>query len=113
MPLEWPCGQVLHTFSMGLLSTRFIAHLGGYDSSFLDPSSQECLEKVKEITKEFQEVYSAEDMEYQNKVHLLPYPVFVHQDGTVEAESGWEMFPDTVGLVCGKKSGVLPGNLTT
>ena len=89
------------------------AHLGGYDPSFMDPSSQECVEKVREVTRNFQEVYLAEDMEEQNKVHMLPYPVLVHQDGSVEAEPGWEVFPDTEGLVCGKKSGVLPGNLTT
>ena len=71
----------------------------------------ECVEKVKEITKEFREVYSAANMEEQNKVHMMPYPIIVDEDGTVESE--WEMFPDTEGLVCGQKSGVLPGNLTT
>ena len=96
-----------------LICTRCSAHLGGYDPAILVPSSQECIDKVREVTKEFQKVYSAESMEEKNKVHLLPYPILVHQDGTVESEPGWEMFPDTQGLVCGKKSGVLPGNLTT
>ena len=71
------------------------------------------MEKVREVTRQFQEVYSAANMEEQNKVHMMPYPILVRDDGTVESELGWEMFPDTEGLVCGQKSGVLPGNLTT
>ena len=77
------------------------------------PSSLDCVERVREVTRQFQEVYSNANMEEQNKVHLMPYPILVHEDGSVEAEPGWEVFPDTEGLVCGQKSGVLPGNLTT
>lgn len=79
----------------------------------MNPSSDECVVKVREITKTFQEVYIAANMEELNKVHLMPYPILVHDDGTVESEPGWEMFPDTAGLVCGKRSGVFPGYLTT
>jgi len=103
-----PRGDI-HTFRMAL----WAAHLGGYDPDFLNPSSIECVEKVREISKSFQEVYSAANMEEQNKVHLMPYPILVHNDGTVESEQDWEMFPDTEGLVCGKRSGVFPGYLTT
>ena len=77
------------------------------------PSSQECVDKVREVTREFQQVYSADNMEEKTKVHLIPYPIMVHNDGTVEAEPDWEMFPDTQALVYGEKSGVLPGRLTT
>jgi len=77
------------------------------------PSSLECVERVREVTRQFQEVYSNAITEEQNKVHLMPYHILVHEDGSVESEPGWEVFPDTEGLVCGQKSGVLPGNLTT
>ena len=68
---------------------------------------------MREVTKQFQDMYIAANMEEQNRVHMMPYPILVNKDGTVEAEPGWEMFPDTEGLVCGEKSGVLPGYLTT
>ena len=55
---------------------------------------------MREVTRQFQEVYSAAKMLEQNKVHMMPYPILVHEDGTVESEPGWEMFPDTEGLVC-------------
>ena len=75
------------------------------------PSSQECVDKVREVTKQFQQVYSADYMEEQTKVHLMSYPIMVHNDGTVETEPDWEMFPDTQAKVCGKKIEALPGNL--
>ena len=68
---------------------------------------------MREVSKQFQEAYIASNMEEETKVHLIPYPVYVHSDGSVEELSGWEMFPDTEGLVCGQKSGFFPGNLTT
>merc|ERR1719233_2389913 len=94
-----PRGKI-HTFRMAL----WTAYLGGHDSAFMNPSSMDCMEKVREITRSFQEVYSAANMEEQNKVHLLPYPILVQEDGTLDSEPGWEKFLDTDGLVKGKRS---------
>lgn len=104
-----PRGEI-HTFRMAL----FAAHLGGHDEVYANPSSIECMEKVREVSKEFQQLYIAEEVpEEASQVHLLPYPVQVDGEGNVAVEPGWEVFPDTEASVIGQKSGILPGNLTT
>jgi len=103
-----PRGDI-HSFRMALWS----AHLGGHDSAYQDPASPECVSRVREVTREYQEVYIAANMESQCMVHLLPYPIAVADDGAVEDEAGWDLFPDTQAPVQGKKSGVFPGNVTT
>merc|ERR1712226_919937 len=102
-----PRGQI-HTFRMSL----FAAHLGGHSDDYLNPSSPECVARVRAVTEEFQQFYSSEDVpEEASPVHLMSYPVQVDRDGNVSAE--WAVFPDTEACVLGAKSGVLPGNLTT
>ena len=103
-----PRGDI-HTFRLALWS----AHLGGYDPVLASPSTEECVERVKEITKGFQETYIADTMEEECCVHMMEYPIQVNDDGTVEDLAGWETFPDQGGSVAGEKSGVFPGNITT
>ena len=117
-PMQWfvynftedaePRGDI-HTFRLALWS----AHLGGYDPVLASPSAEECVERVKEITKGFQETYIADTMEEECCVHMMEYPIQVNDDGTVEDLPGWETFPDQGGSVAGEKSGVFPGNITT
>jgi len=102
-------GEV-HTFRMAL----FAAHLGGYHQAFLQPSSEECVTRVREVSEGFQQVYLEDQPpEEPINVHLLPYPIQVESDGSVNALPGWEVFPDSQASVLGQRSGMLPGTLTT
>nr|XP_040577067.1 phospholipase D alpha 1-like [Lepeophtheirus salmonis] len=103
-----PRGGV-HKYRMALWS----AHLGGHDEAYLNPQSSECLEKVREVTSSFWELYTKDDPEFSD-VHMLPYPIHVTEEGEVEAlEEPWNCFPDTTAKVLGAKSGYLPAKLTT
>ncbi len=89
------------------------AHLGGADDAYLNPGSDECLAKVREVTKAFWEDYTAEEPKHCD-VHMLPYPVSVDAEGKVTAlEAPFDCFPDTSASVLGKKSGYLISKLTT
>ena len=99
----------VHTFRLALWS----AHLGEYDPVFANPNSEECVDKVKEITKKFQQVYAADVMEEKCDVHMMEYPIQVNDDGSVEDHPDWVTFPDQGGDVAGKESKIFPGNVTT
>ena len=73
------------------------------------------MEKVKEITSKFQEIYKNEKMEERTDVHMMNYPIEVTEDGDVDDLEGWSKFPDQGGAVAGKKApiGMIPGNVTT
>ena len=103
-----PRGDV-HTYRMALWS----AHLGGFDEAYLNPNSEECVAKVKEVSQGFWDAYTADDPEHSD-VHLLPYPIMVDQCGEVShLDAPWDCFPDTSASVLGGKSGYLPAKLTT
>ena len=106
-----PRGDI-HTFRMALWS----AHLGGHSDVFENPSSAECLmEYVREVTRKFWELYTAETP-VSSDVHLLPYPYTIYENGDVSALEGeWSNFPDTEVSVIGAKnwSRVFQGKLTT
>ncbi len=105
---EVPRGGI-HSYRMAL----WAAHLGGVDGAYEDPGSDDCLAKVREVTSQFWELYTAEEPEHSD-VHLLPYPVKVDKDGTVMAlDEPWDCFPDTKAKVIGARSGFLPRKLTT
>ena len=52
------------------------AHFGGADEAFRNPSSDECLQRVREITAANWELYTAEEPQHSD-VHMLPYPIQV------------------------------------
>ena len=84
------------------------AHLGQFHEDFLQPESDDCLEKIKEITQDFWNLYTAEESEHSD-VHLLPYPINVDEEGNVTAlEEPWNCFPDTSAQVLGAKSAFPP-----
>ncbi len=89
------------------------AHLGGCEETYANPGSGECLEKVREVTSAAWEAYTADEPS-NVECHLLPYPVKVEADGEVlPLDEPFNCFPDTTANVLGKKSGYLPGKLTT
>ena len=103
-----PRGYV-HSFRRAL----WAAHLNGADEAYLQPESDECLAKVREESGKFWELYTADDPEHSD-AHLLPYPIQVDQDGSVNTlDAPWDCFPDTSASVIGCKSGYLPAKLTT
>jgi len=94
-------------------SALWAAHLGGHEEAYADPSTDECLAKVREVTSSFWETYTAEEPSHSD-VHMLPYPIKVDEDGNVSAlDEPWNCFPDTSAKVLGCKSGYLPAKLTT
>jgi len=103
-----PRGAV-HTFRTAVWS----AHLGGYDPVYEDPSSDECLAKVREVAADFWTSYTDPEPSHSD-VHLLPYPVIVAETGDISPlEEPWDCFPDTTAKVMGAKSSLLPAKLTT
>ena len=103
-----PRGGV-HTYRMAL----WAAHLGGADDAYLNPASDDCLAKVKEVSDGFWDLYTAPDPEHSD-VHLLPYPIQVSEDGAVESlPEPFDCFPDTDANVFGRESAVLPQKVTT
>ena len=103
-----PRGDI-HTFRMAL----WAAHFGGFSGEYANPASEECLAKVREVSREFWDLYTADEPMHSD-VHALPYPVNVDEGGNVTAlESPWNCFPDSNASVLGCKSGYLPEKLTT
>jgi phospholipase D1/2 len=79
---------------------------------FRYPASVECVRRVNEIAEENWKVFCSDQVQ-DMKSHLLPYPVSVAEDGSVEARTEGGYFPDTKAKITGTKSGLLPELLTT
>ncbi|XP_010535133.1 PREDICTED: phospholipase D alpha 1-like [Tarenaya hassleriana] len=88
-------------------------HLGMPDETFLDPSSEECIQKVNRVADKYWDLYSSETLEHDLPGHLLRYPVGVSSEGTVTELPVVEFFPDTKARVLGAKSDYMPPILTT
>jgi len=102
-------GGSIHSFRKALWS----AHLGEYSENIEDPSSEACLQHIRNVTDNFWTLYTGDEPKHSD-VHLLPYPIKVVPDGRVESmEEPWNKFPDTSAPVLGMKSGYLPAKLTT
>lgn len=101
-----PRGKI-HTFRLALWSCL----LGGYREEFKSPSSQECLDLVREISNQYQEQYISDSAEF-SEVKLLSYPFTVSDEGEVESLPGWEVFPDTEASVFGSKTNLPPDTNT-
>ena len=105
-----PRGDI-HTYRMAL----WTAHFGGFDEAFLNPNTQECMDKVNEVSQTFWDIYTADDPEHSD-IHMLPYPINVQDDGDVtNLEAPFDCFPDTEANVLGCRSSLpqLPEKLTT
>ncbi|GBG72657.1 hypothetical protein CBR_g12230 [Chara braunii] len=98
---ELPRGQV-HGFRMSL----WAEHTGGIEDIFLEPSSILCVERMNEIAHQNWEEYLAEDPQ-DLEGHIIPYPVVVAEDGTVEALPDMANFPDSAASILGEKMSLL------
>uniref|UniRef100_A0A2P2MLG3 Phospholipase D n=1 Tax=Rhizophora mucronata TaxID=61149 RepID=A0A2P2MLG3_RHIMU len=101
-------GQV-HGFRMAL----WYEHLGMLDDTFLEPESEECIQKVNQIADKYWDLFSRETVEHDLPGHLLHYPIEVSREGTVTELPGFEFIPDTKAKVLGTRSDYLPPILTT
>ena len=80
------------------------AHFGGYNKSYLNPASEECLAKVNEMSQAFWELYIADEPEHSD-CHALPYPLDIDKFGSIKPKpKPYDYFPDTNASVCGSKS---------
>jgi len=106
---DQPPRGAVHTFRLALWSS----HLGGYDEAYENPGSWDCVERVRAVSSEFWEIYTADEPVHSD-IHLLPYPLAVSEMGDVSSlDAPWDTFPDTLAPVVGTKSGILPVKLTT
>ena len=107
----------VHKVKKGAVQTYRMAlwanHFGQTFPEFLDPSTNECFEMVKDLTSKYWMMYTAEHPVHSD-IHILPYPIHVDELGNVSSlDKPWNCFPDTSAPVLGHKSGLLPGKLTT
>ncbi|KAJ7297149.1 hypothetical protein O6H91_Y077100 [Diphasiastrum complanatum] len=105
--LHPPRGEI-HGFRMSL----WFEHLGILDNDFLQPSSLECIRKVRMMSEELWNMYtgiSPVDL----PGHLLPYPVTITREGGVTELPGFRCFPDTKASVLGARAEFVPDILTT
>lgn len=86
-------------------------HVGRVEEGFYEPHTAACARRVRQLAEANWAAYTAPTPTALPHAHLLPYPVHVGQDGTVQPLPGWEMLPDTKAAVMGK-DGMLPDFLT-
>ena len=101
--LDNPFGDVC-AFRKSLFTEHFV----GWRKEFEDPSSQECIKKVKKLSKENLTEYIG-PMGSVMKGHMLPYPLYIRKDGKISDLIGTDgKFPDFGGKIAGKR---IPLNL--
>eukprot|EP00898_Chlorokybus_atmophyticus_P002194 jgi/Chlat1/2976/Chrsp2S00364 len=97
----------------GLRMECWHEHTGTLEEVFLQPHEVDCVHRVNEIAQENWQVFMADEPS-DMRGHLVPFPVTVGQDGSVEALPGCEDIPDWPGArILGQKSGTLPSLLTS
>ncbi len=106
-PPNLPRGHV-HGFRMFL----WREHTGGsVDPCFYQPHTAACARHMRQMAEANWAAYTGVQAVPLPHGHLLPYPVHVGQDGSVNPLPGWECLPDTRAAVQGK-DGMLPDFLT-
>lgn len=105
-----PKGQV-YGYRMALWAEHLGDHEGRLAPAFSNPASLECMRKVNASAEARWEDYVGEEVKDLHG-HLLPYPITVNKDGSVDPLEGFEEFPDVGGSVMGKLQHTLPNDLT-
>ncbi|RVX16917.1 Phospholipase D alpha 4 [Vitis vinifera] len=103
------CRGDIHAYRMSL----WYEHTGLVEEVFQEPQSLECVERLRFIGEKMWGIYSAEEVEDMEGVHLVTYPVTVTKDGSVEDLAEGGNFPDTNTPIRGRRSRVLPPIFTT
>ena len=81
----------------------FTEHFVGWRNEFENPSSLECIKKVKQLSMENWKNYIGPRGSVM-KGHMLPYPVHVRKDGKLSELFGTNgTFPDFGGKIAGKR----------
>lgn len=100
-----PHGEV-HRFRMRL----WHEHLG-HSTPTGDPSTLECLEKVRNMSEANWKAYSGDSIRELPHGHLCIYPYNIAKNGFVTARG--KFIPDSGAKITGGRSTVLPDNITT
>lgn len=89
-------------------------HTGTDDVSFLEPHSLDSVQTVRSIGESMWDIYSQDEVQDMQGIHLVAYPVTVTKSGSVEdLEQCMGRFPDTKADIKGKRSRVLSSIFTT
>ena len=103
----------VHDYRLGLWSS----HFGGFKEEFQNPDTKECLDLVRKISLQHWYDYTSNSSTgpKHSNVHAMPYPYNISTNsGKVMAmDPPFDFFPDTGGYVLGKRSGIIPGEVTT
>eukprot|EP00253_Pinus_taeda_P033843 PITA_33843 len=103
-------GQIFG-YRMSLWYEHFVQKNGGLRREYLHPESVECVRIVRRICEKTWEAFVAEETVEDLPGHLMPFPLRVLRDGSLDEED--ILFPGTNASVKGNKSDVLPPILTT
>ena len=88
-------------------------HTGRQEKEFNEPHSKECVDILCSIGEQMWKTYSGEEVVDMQGVHLVSYPIYVREDGSLEELSNSSNFPDTQTPIQGKRSKILPPIFTT
>lgn len=94
-----------------LRKSLWAEHLGVYEDVFDEPSSLECVKRVRELAIQNWDSYVNNTIP-TTQPHLLQYPVKVSSAGEVSPLTLTGCFPDTNAPILGTKSSYLPSRLT-
>ena len=96
--LENPYGDI-YNFRKSLFTEHFV----GWHEQFEDPSTKECMAKVKKLTIDNWTNYIG-PIGSVTAGHMLPYPIYVHNNGKLGDFIGTNgVFPDFGGKIEGKR----------
>ena len=87
-------------------------HMGIDAPINLDPSSLECVRRVRDLGEEALIIYK-DDGSTPCPRHMLIYPLQVNHDGRIRERPDCSVFPDTNASVIGARSKLYPCSLTT
>ena len=87
-------------------------HMGVDAPIGLEPSSLECVERVRELGEQALQIYKDDGPEPCPR-HMLLYPLQVNQEGKIRERPDCCVFPDTNASVMGARSKLYPTSLTT
>jgi phospholipase D1/2 len=105
-------GNVALAQIYGFRMSLWAEHLGLLEDLLRDPEMLECVLRVNEMAQANWEQYVAEEVT-DMKGHLLPYPIKVNLNGSIESLPGYKTFPDMGGNILGSSQYNLPDGLTT